>query len=634
MSHRREKDKCHKNQKKDKKCNDDITKIKDLCVKRLNAVDIKTKTITGATGTFTNLTVENATVNNLNATTINGIDFDCLNSSFNISGVITPVEYVNGEPVQPDNPGNFNQDVLDDLWTFNQLANAVTNADANSGRLRNAILNNFYGCTGCPAPNISDCVCPVPGYAVFTGSIAANSATGATGTTLTVSAILSESLTDCSDIAGTLEVGQMIFLENTNQQFFASTIVSQLTGVTGGAGTYLIHNNFNNYTQVIGSQRMLALFNLTPLEDCANVPLRIYGVETLSVGPTGPCNHLIDAIAYNINIANKTLQTKLAAVYVQLGWKAPGATGAADIQGISIDTKQFDPSILSFGEQMNNNVLLPTDLITNISFFNRLNDEVNAVVQLAVYVEDGLEVLIPESGSSSSSSMFQTRAIGDVSSPNSNFAASFDSLPCRAYIPIFDGVLETYVQPFFGESVDVLSNFGDRNTFIGTKGTTLFTEGGVYIVDHITPPGFLNFINTGYIGNAPVGTVIPGPTGAIGPINSTWQGVLGQIPFPFIHPAVGQSTFVTISAPSSCISIILNNDIIVTNVIGPTGAIGPDLLIAIYTVTAINPTTTPNLFTVIILNPGTNGVPLFRINPAPGTLFESISYVSLPRLLR
>ena len=419
MSHRCErKDKKDSHKESHKTCHKekfetlDKLKVRDLCVKNLKVVDITTKTITGATGTFDNLVVNNATINNLNATTINGRDVNCDNSPFNFSGVITPVSYVNGVPQQPANPGNFNQAVLDDLWNLNVLANAVTNLDADSGRLRNAILNNFYGCETCPATNLSGCTgatgpfgCSNQGYSVFTGSIAAGTL-GATGTILTVTSVSNESLTDCPPAVRPIQVGQMVFLQDTNTSFPSSTIVSQLTGTPGSTGTYLISNNFNDYSSVIPSQTMLALSNRMTNE-CVNVPLRIYGVETLSVGPTGPCGNIISAIAYNINIANKTLNTRVAAVYVQVGWQPLGTTGptSVNIQGLSIDTRQFDPSVLSFGEQMNNNVLLPTNLIERIATLNVFSTTINAVVQLVVYIEDGLEVLIPDTTAAFSSEL-------------------------------------------------------------------------------------------------------------------------------------------------------------------------------------------------------------------------------------
>ena len=390
-------------------------KADNIKAKNIKANDIQTDNIVTKT-----LTTDSANIQDLTITSINGIDFDCLTPySLNVSGVITPVVYVDGEPQQPPNPGNFNQAVLNDLWFLNQLALDFTNLDADSGRLRNAILNNFYNCQTCPTPNLTACNCPVPGYAVFTGSILA-APSGSTSTQLKVTAILAESLTNCPPGAGTIKIGDMIF--GSNQQFLSSTIISQVSGTPGGIGTYLISNKFNDYSQATPSQRMLALANLTT-EECVGVPLRIYGVETLSVGPFDDCGHVLDAIAYNLNMANKTLSTKVAAVYVQVGWQAPGE--GVSIQGLVIDTRQFDPSILSFGEQMNNNVLLPTDLINSIAIFNVPGRVTNAVAQLAVYVEDGLEILIPDTSTSSNRANTSNKAVQAVTGVTTNFSASF-----------------------------------------------------------------------------------------------------------------------------------------------------------------------------------------------------------------
>lgn len=500
----------------------DYTKIKNLKVKNgkiqnLRACDINAKTVTGVTGTF-----ENLTVNNLNATTLNGVDVSCLNASQNIAGVITPVTYVNGVPQQPANPGNFNQQVLDELWQLNQLAVSVTNLDAAYGRLRNLILNNFYNCTVCPEPQLEACNCPIPTYAVFTGNI--------TGNQLTVTAIQNTSYTSCPPAFGTIQIGQRIYGQTT--QFLASTIVSQVSGVPGGTGVYTIQNNFDDYSTNVPAQTMLSISDLG-IEECAAVPLRIYGVETLSVGPLD-CDQIMDAISYNINIANKTLDTKFAAVYVQVGWQA-GATGAVNIQGLSIDTKQFDNSILSFGEQMNNNILLPTDLIGFISSFNRGTNVVNAVIQLAVYIEDGLEVFIPESATSS---QVQARQVSQVTQSPNNYAVSFSRQnPCPALVDK-GFVIQTYTQPVIGQPVSLVTagiDFYQPNGEFFT-GSFFVENGGWYII--FPGPNGVIFYNTGYQ-TAPSGSQIivpPGPG-----LNATAQQPLAFTQGTFIQPQVGQN---------------------------------------------------------------------------------------------
>ena len=419
-----------------KKCDkhgyDKFEKIKarHACIKDLKSKDIKTETIQGVTGSFQDLTSDNATFTNLNATTINGVDANC-NPTFNGAGVITPVVYENGEPQPPDNPSNINPLVLDELWTFNKLANLFTNLDSESGRLRSAILNKFYNCDNiCPAYNLSDCECPTGptgGYAVFEGEIESNGSTGATGTILKVTNIKNESLIDgCPDTKGIIGTDQRIFIKDV--QYPSSTIVSQISGATGSTGSYLIKNDFNNYSSSVVSPNMLSLSD-SGFEDCVNVPMRIYGVETLSATDfSSSCGSIMSTISYNLNIVNRSATPKIAAVYVQVGYLEPGLNSTVAIKGIEIDTRQFKPSILSFGEQMNNTVILPTALMEMVASAN-FPGIVNGVVQLAVYVEDGMDVLIPDSNEGEVASRNVTEIIPSTTNYATNFvsSASLDS---------------------------------------------------------------------------------------------------------------------------------------------------------------------------------------------------------------
>lgn len=553
--------KCEKNSHKEKFESLDKLKVRDLCVKNLKAVDITTKTITGVTGTFDNLTVNNATLKNLNVTNINGRDLKCDNAPFNFSGVITPVAYLNGVPQQPANPGNFNQAVLDDLWRLNVLVNGFSTLDAASGRLRNTILNNFYGCEICPPVNLSGCTgatgparCSNQGYSVFTGSISKGSI-GATGTILTVTSLSNESLTNCPPEIRPIQIGQMLFVQDS--AFPSSTIVSQLSGTPGGVGTYLISNNFNNYSVSVSSQRMLSLSNLT-INDCVSVPLKIYGVETLTVGPTGPCGNIISQIAYNINVANKTLNTRIAAIYTQVGWQVPGATGptSVNVQGLSVDTRQFDPSILSFGEQMNNNVLLPTNLINSIANYNRLSNLVNAVVQLVVYVEDGLEVLIPESGSatpSSSIALSREVSVNSIRGSDTNFSTSYTSPSCSLISS--QGSVSSYIQPDIGQTVTVNTfEFYLSSDFL--KGYPLITTGGAYVINNVTGSPNLPTLELIYLGlpGLSYSTIPPGQQVPQTPQNAVTENFISHLIGTYIQPGVGQTVTISITFP--CPSIV------------------------------------------------------------------------------
>ena len=504
-------------------------KVKEGVIQNLKACTINTKTIKGSTGIFSDLSAENLVVNNLNTQTLNGVDFNCLKSITNISGTITPIIYINGVPQQPNNPGGFNQQVLDELWNLNKLAVSVTNLDAAYGRLRTLILNNFYGCQVCPSIDETNCNCPIPSYAVFIGSISGN--------TLTVTSLLDTTYTSCPPSIGNIRIGQRIYGQTTT--FLSSVIVSQNAGQTGGIGTYTIRNNFDDYSDIVESETMLSVSDIG-LEECAAVPLRIYGLETLSVGPRD-CNQILSAISYNINIANKTLNSKLAAVYVQLGYQ--NGDGPVNIQGFSIDTKQFDNSIVSFGEQMNNNILLPTELIGSIATLNRNSSSINAVVQLVVYVEDGLEVFIPEIISAAVSMDASVNFIANQNS--SNYGASFVTVSCTASVTKFTGTLPSFIQPERGSVVTVspytpqeiinflpLSVFFGNNWYITTRPT--FIDGTISLVN---------------VGNSPAGTLISGAQaifqGSVGTMtaeasinNNQPSGYVVTVPFNIVDMCV------------------------------------------------------------------------------------------------
>ncbi len=407
-------------------CNDkDYKKIKNLKTKNLQAQNllacqIDAGTITAQTGNFSDLSSNTLSVSNLNVTSINGRNLFC-DDDFKISGVITPVEYVNGNPVQPANPGNLNERVLDELWRLNLLANGFTNLDAADTRYKNYLLQKFYNCSSCPEFPPTGCTFSATNVALFNGSV--NSLLGTTGSIniLTVSEMLPVDIIPGNTEIGIIQIGERVYPQNSETYFI---IEEQLTGNPGGIGTYRVSNNFNSSIN-LPEQRMLALKS-NGLEECAAVPLRIYGVETLpysnlgmsgmtGVNPINTCGTVVvDAINYNINIANKLLNTRVAAVYLQVGWI--GSTGGVVVQGLSIDTKQFDLSILSFGEQMNNNFLIPDNIKPDL---------LTGVVQIAVYVEDGLEVFIPENPNNNRNTNRVNRAIVATPGQPTNYTVSF-----------------------------------------------------------------------------------------------------------------------------------------------------------------------------------------------------------------
>ena len=81
---------------------------------------------------------------------------------------------------------------------------------------------------------------------------------------------------------GTIKIGQRIY--GRSSQFLSFTIIEQNSGSPGGIGTYTIKNNFDNYMEIVLEQDILSISD-DGIEECGAIPLRIYGVETLSIGP-------------------------------------------------------------------------------------------------------------------------------------------------------------------------------------------------------------------------------------------------------------------------------------------------------------------------------------------------------------
>lgn len=369
-------------------------KIRKLCVKNLKVknadiIDLKTKNINSSiinsqTSNITNLVSENSDITNLKVATINGESYNS-SSTFNFDSFVVPIKYVNNVPQRPI-VSDINPVVSDLLWEFALLNRESVNLNTSSGRMRNNILNNYYNCIVCPPYLYPNCSCPIPGYAVFDANIIGNK--------LIISNIKNISLTNCPPIIGTIQIGQQLF--SKTQFLLETTIIEQLSGTPGSIGEYLIENEFDNYNENIFGE-FLALSNLTE-NQCIQTPLRIFGSETISLTrEIGDDISVMTSISYNLNMVNRTLSPKIAAVFVQICWIEPG-TEIPQIENVELDTMQYEPSILSYGEQMNNTVFLPSELVDRVAQYNALSDLDNAAVQLLVYVEDGMQVLFPVRG--------------------------------------------------------------------------------------------------------------------------------------------------------------------------------------------------------------------------------------------
>ncbi len=579
------------NKKSDhKQCNDkDYKKIKNLKTKNLQAQNllacqIDAGSVTAQTGNFSDLSSNNLNVTNLNTTSINGRNLFC-DDDFKISGVITPVEYVNGEPVQPTNPGGLDQRVLDQLWRLNLLANGFTNLDAADTRYKNYLLQRFYNCSPCPDFPPTGCTFSATNVALFNGSV---NSLGTTGTTniLTVTEMLPVDIIPGNTEIGIIQIGQRVYPQNSETYF---TVIEFLTGF-GGVGTYRVSNSFNSAIN-LSEQRMLALKS-NGLEECAAIPLRIYGVETIpysnlgmsgmtgmtGVNPINTCGvSVVDAINYNINIANRVLNTRVAAVYLQVGWI--GATGGVVVQGLSIDTKQFDLSILSFGEQMNNNFLIPDNIKPDLA---------TGVVQIAVYLEDGLEVFIPENPQN-----ILSRAIVAAPGQPTNYTVSFSTVNGNSLCNIAKSVaqLGPFEEPPLLRASRVSEtlipyDFSQKNNI----GTMQVSNVGYYYAE-FGETGAVALINIGE-SSAP-GTEIQAVPGLY---QGSLGGSIGDTGSVFIQPIIGNNVYSSPQVSGGIGLQCLNGNssrILLTN--GVNGGIGNSRLLGVYLYNRDGPNGTYNL---------------------------------------
>ena len=99
-------------------------KAKSIRAKDIKACQIKSQKVTAST-----VKSQTVTTNNLITDLINGVDIRCVDRARNVRALFDFVDYVDGNPVQPPNPG-FDERVWDDLW--------------------NSTLEQYYGPPGCP----------------------------------------------------------------------------------------------------------------------------------------------------------------------------------------------------------------------------------------------------------------------------------------------------------------------------------------------------------------------------------------------------------------------------------------------------------------------------------------------------
>jgi hypothetical protein len=375
---------------KNSKIDFETLKVKNLNVKNLKARQACIKNLKSETGNIKDINSSNINTDNLIVSNINGIPY-CPNDGNIVSGIITPISYINGEAQKPTNSG-FNEIVFNQLWDLTQLTGAFLNLDSSSGRYRNSLFSQFYNCNICPSFNTSLCPQETKGNASIIASIDGN--------------ILNIN----SFVSGEIEIGQKIFWKEFSP-FITYTIIEKISEIQ-----YKVSNKRNDYSFSIPQQSMITLSDFI-FEECINVPMNFYGIETIPIKIESKCSNVVSSVSYNLNIVNRTLETRLAAVYVLIGYIDPNDSENAILQSIEIDTKQFDPSLFSFGEQMNNTILLPTDLVNLASMKD-------GILQLVVYVEDGVDVIIPNNRTQTQNSI-KTRNTSTTVSPQTNYSISY-----------------------------------------------------------------------------------------------------------------------------------------------------------------------------------------------------------------
>lgn len=175
-SHRRRRhEHKHKNKQKrnrrKSKCHCKVLKACSATISNatITNADIANATIGNAniaTETVYNSTITNAVVRNLDVETINGRTVECGPSFVNRNSQLVRVVYEGDppSPVEPTNPGQFDQDVWDTLWDAAVLNGQEMQGRIHCGRLQVKLIQDRFGCVQCPPDGYENChpTCPEP----------------------------------------------------------------------------------------------------------------------------------------------------------------------------------------------------------------------------------------------------------------------------------------------------------------------------------------------------------------------------------------------------------------------------------------------------------------------------------------
>lgn len=387
-------------------------RVKNACIANLSAksAQLEKLKVIGLTD-LTNLKATNGTFNTLNVNEtiyINGSEIQCYIAKMSNKNFNTPYDCLdcNGIPIKPD---NINSDIWDFLTCNRDAYQNVLQQQFLDGRNQIRCIKQSYGC---PADCPPDCPAPATCSPIFNASISDN--------ILTVLFLQPDT--------GLLLIGDSIFSYNPTdpQVINGTTILEQISGDTGGIGTYII-NISQNISSAIDMKATHACPNYTPgqtgpcsllppscIPDGQNCNLEVtnnlFATQTLpfynfsnECGGTVSTNgfpyrqsSFLNFMGYNLNINNITcnLGQRVASILVHYAYKNNGITGNTGSTGsncpicpgrnlpdpltcicpnpsndivcgiISLECKQFGPTInIDLGENWSGQVNIPFSII-------------------------------------------------------------------------------------------------------------------------------------------------------------------------------------------------------------------------------------------------------------------------------
>ena len=352
-------EKCQKSEKLD------FLKVKNLCVKTLKALNIDTK----------NLTADNAIINNLNVTNINGRDVTCQTGD-SFTNLNEELVFVGPSNEKPPRPENISQIVYDTLWDSALIEMERIKTYLQCGRSRVQNINQQNGCIVCPSselptepcPELCEFICTVP-----------PTPCGCEETAECPSASI--------HIYGIKTVSP--FIQNLN----CNTISTQLI-------SYIGHNlNILNVACDLGVRVVSVLVQTGYVSNSINFIGNISGniltvtqlTGTLEVGQILTGENVLENTVIVQDLGNNQFEINFAQNLVNQALTA----NTVVIQQVDLASKQFERTLnLWNGEKYKDLTPLPSALIDEMLAVMPPSIANNAAVQMVIYVEQDIEVLL------------------------------------------------------------------------------------------------------------------------------------------------------------------------------------------------------------------------------------------------